>query len=203
MITVLDYNHEYAQALADILNKAGFEAKASLNEAVLCKSHKLIFPPATEIGSILRKFHLLNLYSLLRMVKKPVLGIASGIELMLEFAIEKKESALCYFPELSERFGIQQVSIEKKSYPIHLIADCPILNGIAEGTDFVFDYALSIAGKLEIVKAAFSPDSQLPAVCQKGEAYSVLFDLLASGTPGEDILKNFAALEVTHEHSCI
>ena len=192
MIAVLNYNKDYADKLVEKLNSLGFPAQSGMNESMLCGSKKLIFPPSDEIGKIIKKFHLLNLYSMLRMVKKPVLGIASGIEFMLEFAVEKKESALCYFPELSEKFGIEKMAVTVDNYPLNIEKECSLLHGIENGTLFHFDYALKLSQNLEIIKANFLGDAHIAAVCGKENYQSVMFDILKSGEAGITVLKNFA-----------
>ena len=193
MIAILDYNRDYAQALEKLLAESGIEAKASMNEALLCRSHEIIFPPVPEISGVLRKFHLLNLYSLLRMVRKPVLGIASGVELMLEYAVEKKESALCYFPELSKKYGIREEEIKPGFFPVTKAVDSKLLQDIPDGAEFYFDFTLSFSNSA-IVKGSFFCGEELPAVCEKNENYGVMFDILASGANGMMVMKNFAAL---------
>ncbi len=193
MIAILDYNKDYAQTLEKLLDGSGIEAKASMNESILCRAQEIVFPPVPEISGVLRKFHVLNLYSLLRMVKKPVLGIGSGVELMLEYAVEKKESALCYFPELSQRFGIQEEEIKPGLYPVTKTGESLLLQDIPDGTEFYFNFTLSFSNS-NIVRAHFSYGIDLPAVCEKNENFGVMFDVLASGDNGLLVMKNFATL---------
>ncbi len=192
MIAVLNYNKDYANRLVTTLIELGFPARAGMNESMLCGSQQLIFPPSNEIGKVIKRIHLLNLYSMLRMVKKPVLGIASGIEFMLEFAVEQKESALCYFPELSKKLGIERMTFPDGNYPLKIENMCPLLSGILTGTMFHFEYALKLPRNIEIVKASFLGDEQIAAVCRKENYQSVMFDLLKSGDAGITVLKNFA-----------
>ena len=192
MIAVLDYNKDYAKRLVTTLIELGFPARAGMNESMLCGSQQLIFPPSDEIGKVIKKIHRLNLYSMLRMVNQSVLGIASGIEFMMEFAVEQRESALCYFPELSQKLGIEKMTFPEGSYPLKIENMCPLLSGIDNGTSFYFDYALKLSRNLEIVKASFLGNEQIAAVCRKENYQSVMFDVLKSGDAGITVLKNFA-----------
>ncbi len=191
MITVLNYNKDYADKIVNLLIDLGFPAQGGMNESMLCGSQQLIFPPSDEVGKVIKKIHLLNLYSMLRMVNKPVLGIGSGIEFMLEFAVEKKESALCYFPELSQKIGLEKIAIPPGNYPLKIQSTCSLLSGIDDGTQFHFEYALKLEPGFEIVKASFFNEVYMPAVCKKENYQSVMFDILKSGDAGITVLKNF------------
>ena len=73
----------------------------------------------------MKMLHLLNLYSLLRFIKKPILGVGLGVELMSDHTDGEKISCLGLFPVESNKFeedknnyslgGFKKVDILKES----------------------------------------------------------------------------------------
>ena len=65
---------------------------------------KLSLPGCGNAPSVMRKIQLLNLYSVLRVVKKPMLGIGLGMQLMADYSTEGNFSCLGFFPGTAIKF---------------------------------------------------------------------------------------------------
>lgn len=78
MIVIVGYNRIKANEISDLLNSMNIENKISSNELDILKSDQIILPDSDGLGKIIRKCQLLNLYSVLKMLDKPILGIKLG-----------------------------------------------------------------------------------------------------------------------------
>lgn len=94
MILILGYNNSETKCLNDILDSSKKEYKYSLLESQIIKAEKIILPNPLNFNSSYKKLNMMNLFSLLRMVKKPVLGINNGFRLMCGQLINESKCGL-------------------------------------------------------------------------------------------------------------
>lgn len=98
MILILGYNNSETKCLNDILELSGIEYKYSLLESQIIKADKFILPHPLNFNSSYKKLNMMNLFSLLRMVKKPILGINNGFRLMCGQLINESKCGLGFLP---------------------------------------------------------------------------------------------------------
>ncbi len=96
MIYVINYNKSKRKQLYLKLEALNVDFEIGTNEVSALKAEKIILPDAENPLFALRKLHLLNLHSVLRMYPRPVLGIGAGFLLMLNKCEEK--SCFAFFP---------------------------------------------------------------------------------------------------------
>ena len=82
MIYIIDYYKTGAKEAYDLLSKFNVEIKIGKNEVEALNSDKIVLPDTEHPIKALRKLHLFNLYSALRIYNKPILGIGNGFALM-------------------------------------------------------------------------------------------------------------------------
>ena len=82
MIAVVNYDRGKSIALGNIFKKLGFHYKLTKDEREICRCDKIILPDSTNIDSTIKKLQLLNLASVLRVLKKPILGINMGFAVL-------------------------------------------------------------------------------------------------------------------------
>ena len=98
MITIVDYGNTDALELSEFIKDLDSEIFISANESDIIKCDKLILPHCKDISSSIKKLHLLNLFSILRIIKKPILGIGTGMHLMTKSFKDKNAACLGCFP---------------------------------------------------------------------------------------------------------
>ncbi|MCF8435292.1 MAG: hypothetical protein K9G57_00475 [Ignavibacteriales bacterium] len=84
MIAILNYSSTTAQNIRTILAKNGLDSIITLSEMEICKAEKIILPDTESIEHALKKLRITNLLNLLKILKKPVLGILSGSMIMCD-----------------------------------------------------------------------------------------------------------------------
>ena len=195
MVVIVNYCSDEGKAIGSFLNELSINNVISLRESDICKANHIIFPPAADVQAVIRKLHILNLTSLLRMIKKPVLGIGSGVELMLEYSLHSKESCLSYFPIEGEKNKYcEELQFEKGLSPVNFEKPSKLFTGIKSGELFYFDFLLSMPIEHALSTASTSIPQKVCASLEKNNFYGVFFNPVKSGEQGKEILKNFCSI---------
>ncbi len=111
MIVLIDYGAGNVASVANALTALNQEYKISSNEFEICKADKIIFPGVGEASFAMRQLHMLNLFSVLRMIKKPILGICLGMQLMMEKSTEGDVACLGIFPGTVLKFDPSKTKV--------------------------------------------------------------------------------------------
>jgi imidazoleglycerol phosphate synthase glutamine amidotransferase subunit HisH len=82
MIYILDYDKNSTKIIADLLIKNNFEISIGLNEILALKADAILLPDCKTPQNVMKKLHLLNLFSALRLSNKKIIGIGNGVSLM-------------------------------------------------------------------------------------------------------------------------
>ena len=97
MIIILGYNNSENRLLNDILSENHSIYKYSLLENDIIKANKIILPHPSNFNFAYRRMNIMNLFSVLRMIQTPVLGINDGFRLMCSQLTNKYKQGLGFF----------------------------------------------------------------------------------------------------------
>lgn len=192
MITIIDYGKTNSNEIAESLEKLSLEYIISNRESDILKANKLILPDSKYISASIKKLHLLNLFSILRIIKKPILGIGTGMHLMTNSFKDSNSACLGCFPVECTAKDIQQDKVGKEQ-PIKIIKETPLLNNIAEEDKFNFE------GKCFIPVNEFSTSTanlagEVTSTIEKNNLFGVQFNIVRSGDAGLKVLRNFVEM---------
>ena len=194
MLTIIDYNLGSVDKVADALTISGIKFKITRNENDIIGSEKIVLPGTEEALSAVKKLHLLNLFTVLRIIKKPVLGIGLGMQLLSEFSREGDVACLGKFAGTVEKFdnkismipfsGNNKIKIDKYSI---------LFKDIDDTTEFRFrnSYYLPINN---YTTAHANNGVSFSAAIEKDNFYGVQFHPEESEKDGLTLLRNFAEL---------
>jgi len=194
MLTIIDYKLGGVSKVAEALNEAGIKFKITQNENEIIRSEKIILPGIEEAFTAVKKLHLLNLFTVLRLVKKPVLGIGLGMQLLSEFSKEGDVSCLGKFPGTVKKFSDPSAKIPFLDYSsIMLEKPNSLFNKITGNDKFRFcnSYFLEIN---EYTTASAFNGVKFTAAIEKENFYGVQFHPEDSGNAGLQVLINFSEL---------
>ena len=189
-VVIIDYSRGDYEGLISCLEDLGADYELSKIESAICKSKKVILPDSGDIGCSIKKLQLLNMFSMLKMVNKPMLGINAGLYILCESICDIQSKGLAFFPVAASQFAGTDDSWKK----VNMIADCTLLKGIEEPYEFYFKekYYVSVN---EYSQATFLINgSEYPAVLQNKNIYGTVFNPELSGEKGKQVLKNFLSL---------
>ncbi|HZW38273.1 MAG TPA: imidazole glycerol phosphate synthase subunit HisH [Ignavibacteriaceae bacterium] len=193
MLTIIDYGINDLPYIASAISEITSDFKITKNETDIMKSDRVILPGSKELHSSINHLHLLNLYSLLRICRRPVLGIGVGMLLMSNNIENDNTSLLGIFPESARQMENPIFGLEK----IKTVKESKLLKGVTEEDIFYMDNSYYVP-KNEYTTAVLQKEQECSAVMEKDNFFSVLFFPEKSGNAGKQILKNFIELDI-HE----
>lgn len=189
MITIIDYGKTNSNEIAESLEKLSVEFVISNKESDILQASKLILPDSKDISSSIKKLHLLNLFSILRIVNKPILGIGTGMHLMTKSLKDKTGTCLGCFPV--ECTTDAQHSIEDtQRLVVNAIKETKLLKNVLEEDRFYFEGNCFIP-RNECTTSVVNIGGEITSSIEKDHLYGVQFNPERSGEPGLQILKNF------------
>jgi glutamine amidotransferase len=191
MITIVDYGDECIQTVASALKHITDEFIISRNEVDICSSDKIIFAGCGNAPSVMKKIQLLNLYSVLRVVKKPMLGIGLGMQLMADYSTEGNFSCLGLFPGTSLKFDddIDNTGF-KGFYKINFCKPSLLFDGIEDKTEFYFNNSYYLP-KSDLSTSTCQRQITFCSSMENENFFGVQFHPEMSGEAGLKLLTNF------------
>ncbi len=191
MVTIVDYGDVCIDKVAESLKKITEDFKVSRNEMDICSADKIILAGCGSATSVMKKIQLLNLYSVLRVVRKPMLGIGLGMQLMADYSTEGNFACLGLFSGTAIKFDD---AVKESSYKgMHKVEFCNqsvLFDGIDKNPEFLFnnDYYLP---QSELSTSICKNTINFCSSIENKNAYGVQFHPEISGEAGLRLLKNF------------
>jgi imidazole glycerol-phosphate synthase subunit HisH len=194
MIALIDYGAGNVASVANALIELNHDFIITRNESEIIKSNRVIFPGVGEASYAVRQLHMLNLFSVLRMCTKPILGICLGMQLMADKSAEGNVACLGIFPGAALKFDETKVKVPHMGWnEINLIKESKLFKGIDNRERFYFanSYYLPVN---EYTTSTSEHGLTFSASLELGNFYGVQFHPEKSGEAGLKILKNFIEL---------
>jgi imidazole glycerol-phosphate synthase subunit HisH len=190
MITLIDYGNNNTGKIASAVEELNYKFQITGSESAISKADKIILPSVPEISSAVKQLHLLNLFSLLRMIKQPLLCLSAGMQLLAESTEDGNVACLGIIPFTAEK--INDYNYETGWHSVSKIAGSELFNGIVEDEKFFFENSYYIPVNeftTSVIKGKI-----FSASVEKDNFYGVHFSPEKSGAAGLKLLKNFIEL---------
>lgn len=157
---------------------------------------RIIIPGVGHAGTAMQKLRDTGLVDTILGLKKPVLGICVGMQLMTSFSEEGEVPLLDIFPlktlhfdkriaEKVPHMGWNSVKIEN---------NCPLFSEISDNVYFYFVHSYFIERDTQSVGASCTYGLSFAAAIQQDNFFGVQFHPEKSGKQGEQLLLNFSRL---------
>jgi glutamine amidotransferase len=194
MIAVINYGAGNVASVANALAELKQDYIITDNEFEICDANKVIFPGVGEASFAVKQLHKLNLFTVLRIVKKPMLGICLGLQLMADFSEEGNVTCLGIFPGRSIKFDNKLVKVPHMGWnSMEIVKDSKLFNGIKNGERFYFAHSYYLP-ETEYTTALSNNNVKFTAAMEKNNYYGVQFHPEKSGDAGLQLIKNFVML---------
>jgi len=194
MITIVDYGNPNCWEVAEFLKQITSEYNLSKNEVDICQADKIIFPGTGNARTAIQQLHLFNLFTVLRIVDKPMLGIGLGMQLMTDYSIDGNLSCLGIFPDTTSKFGFEDVnSVNEGMQPIHFNKESALYKEINNGEKFYFKHSYYIPPN-ELTTSTSEFHTHFTSSMEDKNCYGVQFHPEKSGEAGLMLVKNFVNL---------
>ncbi len=189
MIAVIDYGLNDTTQLAESLLAIKTDFKITRNERDILDCEKIIINDSHNISKAVKKIHLYNLFSLLRMQRKPILGISLGMELLCN-KTDNGLACLGFIPINIKEKAEAIPNINKKWQSVHQIEPSSLFDKIPNDSEFYFDtpYYVEV---VDSTLATTGMEKLYSAAIIKDHFYGVQFVPEKSGVYGLQLLENF------------
>lgn len=155
---------------------------------------KIIIPGVGHAGAAMAKLEARGMVAPIRQLKKPVLGICVGMQLLTDFSEEGNSDLVGIIPLKTLHFDerIQQKVPHMGWNSIVFENTCPLFQDIPNNSYFYFVHSYFIEYDATYTIARCDYGLPFSAAISKDNFWAVQFHPEKSGTAGEQLLLNFA-----------
>jgi len=191
MITIVNYEKSNSEEVAEYLKQLTDDYLVSDNEIDICRADKIIFPGEGNALSAMKKLHLLNLFTVLRIIKKPMLGIGLGMQLMADYSMEGNISCLGIFPGTAVKFenGTAE-AVNNGMLSVVMKRESVLFSGIEPDAKYYFNHSFFLPVN-QFTTSSSKNKTEFTSSIEKNHSFGVQFHPEKSAEAGLKLLKNF------------
>ena len=156
----------------------------------------IIIPGVGHAGTAMKKLVQTGLVEPIKALKKPVLGICVGMQLLTQHSEEGDAEMMNIFPIKTKLFDKQNnIKIPHMGWNNVTFENNPLLQGVDNQAQFYFVHSYYIEYNSKFDVATVNYGVPFSAAIQKDNFYGVQFHPEKSGAAGERLLINFSTLK--------
>lgn len=197
MIGIVNYGAGNIFSLTAALERQHIEYGMVNTKADFDRYSHIIIPGVGHAGAAMQKLNETGLVDAIKKLKKPVLGICVGMQLLTEHSEEGNSDLLGIFPLKTKLFNKNlSIKIPHMGWNTIVFKNNLLFKGVAPETQFYFVHSYFIEYNPIFDIAAVKYGNKFSAAIQKNNFYGVQFHPEKSGEAGERLLKNFSNLSL-------
>jgi len=192
MIAIIKYNAGNISSVKNALTRLGYESAITDNETSILAADKVIFPGVGEASSAMKYLMEKKLDKTILKIKKPMLGICLGQQLMCAYSEEGNTKCLGIFDSHVKKFPNTEL-VPHMGWNNFSKIEGVLFKGLESTNNvyFVHSYYAEVNAQTTAVCDYIKPFS---AAMQRDNFYATQFHPEKSADIGEKILKNFLNL---------
>ncbi|MES2827880.1 MAG: imidazole glycerol phosphate synthase subunit HisH [Bacteroidota bacterium] len=196
MIGIVNYGAGNIFSLTSALERLNLPYGMVNSEKELDEYSHIIIPGVGHAGTAMKKLEQTGLVSAIKALKKPVLGICVGMQLITEHSEEGDAAMLNIVPVKTRLFDKSLgIKIPHMGWNSIQHQNNPLFEGIEDGVQFYFVHSYFIEYNPTFDIASANYGTTFSAAVQRNNFYGVQFHPEKSGYAGERLLKNFSNIK--------
>lgn len=197
MIGIVNYGAGNIFSLTAALERQKIAYGMVNTEADLEKYSHIIIPGVGHAGTAMKKLVQTGLVAAIKALKKPVLGICVGMQLLTTHSEEGDANLLNIIPLQTKLFDkTLHIKVPHMGWNTVTFQNNLLFENVPLGTQFYFVHSYFIEYNPTFDIAAVNYGNKFSAAIQKDNFYGVQFHPEKSGEAGERLLKNFSNLSL-------
>ena len=194
-IGIVNYGAGNIFSLTAALDRQGISYGMVNTEADLEKYSRIIIPGVGHAGAAMQKLQQTGLVAAIKALKKPVLGICVGMQLLTAHSEEGDANLLDITPLQTKLFDKELgIKIPHMGWNNVNFANNPLFINVKDNAQFYFVHSYFIEYNPIFDIASVTYGNKFSAAIQKDNFYGVQFHPEKSGEAGEQLLKNFSLM---------
>jgi len=195
MIGIVNYGAGNIFSLTAALERQNIAYGMVNSETDLDKYSHIIIPGVGHAGAAMKKLEHTGLVKAIKAIKKPVLGICVGMQLITQHSEEGNANLLDIIPLKTKLFNKDLgIKIPHMGWNTVEFKNNSLFKDVSVGTQFYFVHSYFIEYNPTFDIASVNYGNKFSAAIQKDNFYGVQFHPEKSGEAGERLLKNFSNL---------
>jgi glutamine amidotransferase len=194
-LAIIKYNAGNIQSVLFALERLGVSAEVTADKEKIFAADKVIFPGVGEASSAMKSLAESGLDKVIPELKKPVLGICVGMQLLCEHSDENDTACLGIIPVRVKKFttGSHALKIPQVGWNRIFNLKSELFRGIDENSYVYNVHSYYASGSVHTI-ANCSYGVEYAAAIMKNNFYGVQFHAEKSAETGDRILQNFLNL---------
>lgn len=190
---VIDSGGANLASLSYALQRLGADVTVTLDPAVITQAERVLLPGVGAAGAAMQRLNAAGLVPVLREIKKPLLGICLGMQLLFEHSAEDDTATLGLLSGQVERLPASpELPAPHMGWnTLETLKSDALLEGLQPTDRCYFVHGYFAAGNLPDVVATSDYGRPIAAVVRRGHIAGVQFHPERSGAVGARILRNF------------
>lgn len=194
MIAVIDYNMGNIRSLGNALGRLGAEWTLTSDKEIIRRADRVILPGVGNAGRAMENLRELGLGETLLRLRRPVLGICVGMQVMCRHSEEGDAECLGIFDAKVARFRERDdIKIPHMGWSRIANLDSKLFKGIESGSYVYFVHSYYAPLCPDTIATSRHPE-MFSAALKYENYYGTQFHPEKSGDVGERILRNFLEL---------
>jgi glutamine amidotransferase len=189
MIAIIKYNAGNISSVQNALTQLGYESIITGDKDKILNAEKVIFPGVGEANSAMKYLRETGLDKVILSVKKPMLGICLGLQLMCSYSEEGDTECLGIFDTMVKKFPATE-KVPHMGWNNFSSLKGGLFDGILSSQDmyYVHSYYAEVNDQTTATCDYILPFS---AAIKKANFYATQFHPEKSADVGTQLLKNF------------
>lgn len=188
MLAIVNYDPIQSELIVPFLSGIGIPNRILLNETEILTAKGIILPNCGDLKDAIRQLHLKNLFSALRICRKPVLGIGNGMIMMCEKTYPDNLNGFGFFDLIAHKLvnkNINEYVIISRKY------DCKIFDITEESKVQLAEVDYIVKDNTYTSHLMELNNENIAACLEKSNYFGTALNPINSFEAGILLLKNF------------